>query len=395
MSGSNVRVLIVDDSALVRKMLSDNLSKEPGIEVVGTAMDPYIARDKILKLNPDVLTLDIEMPRMDGVTFLKLIMKHRPMPVIILSSLTTMGSAKALEALQAGAVDVLAKPSGSMSVFEDSARLAQKIKIAAQVRLKAVQEQPQPSSARSEPAETNAAPPVTKPSSVRGAYIPEPRLVKSEPVVRPQPVPPPSKVMANPRRYPPRAIMLMGASTGGTEALKTVLTALPADMPGICVVQHIPAYFSLAFANRLNELCRLHVREAKQGDVVQPGLVLVAPGGHHMILKWVRTQYVVELSEGPMVHHQRPAVDILFDSAVKAGAASEVMSVLLTGMGADGAVGMLKLRQAGSTTIAQNEETCVVFGMPREAIRMGAAQHTLPLPQIAMHMDRFAASLAV
>ena len=373
-------------------MLSDSLAKEPGIEVVGTAMDPYVARDKILKLNPDVLTLDIEMPKMDGVTFLKLIMKHRPMPVIILSSLTTTGSAKALEALQAGAVDVLAKPNGSMSVFEDSARLAQKIKIAAQVRFKSAPEHTAPAHADAPASIVSKV--SQQPAIQRGAYIPEPRLIKPATPIHTQPVPPPSKLVANPRHYPARAIMVMGASTGGTEALKAVLTALPGDMPGICVVQHIPAYFSMAFANRLNELCRLQVREAKQGDVVQPGLVLVAPGGHHLILKWARSQYVVELNDGPMVHHQRPAVDILFDSAVKAGAGAEVLSVLLTGMGADGALGMLKLRQAGADTIAQNEETCVVFGMPREAIRMGAAHHILPLPQIAMHMDRFAGNLA-
>jgi len=189
-------------------------------------------------------------------------------------------------------------------------------------------------------------------------------------------------------------LILLGASTGGTEALKEVLTHLPADMPPICVVQHIPAYFSLAFANRLNELCEFEVREAKPGDRLQPGLALVAPGGYHIVLKWVAGHYSIDLSTGPTVHHQRPAVDILFDSAVKAGAGPYSIAALMTGMGTDGAAGLLKLREAGSQTIAQNEESCVVFGMPREAIRLGAALHVQPLNQITLSLDRFASRVA-
>lgn len=392
MLSTRIRLLVVDDSALVRKIITDSLAKDHDIEVVGTAMDPIIAKDKIMKLNPDVITLDIEMPRMDGLTFLKLVMKNRPMPVIIFSSLTQEGSHKAMEALQAGAVDILAKPSGSFSAYEDGTRLAEKIKAAAQVKFKA-----RPT-AVSEGAwmPSAAATPILPPLPSRTA-APPPAPSSSAPTHRPglasQSLVP--KPLCQGRQYSPKQVYVMGASTGGTEALKTVLTALPGDMPGICVVQHIPAYFSLAFANRLNELCQLEVREAKHGDKVRPGLVLIAPGGHHMVLRWMSSHYVVELNDGPPVHHQRPAVDVLFDSAVKSGAGPHSLAVVMTGMGADGAVGMLKLREAGSTTIAQNEETCVVFGMPRESIRLGAAQHVLSLYQIAARMDRHATEIAM
>ncbi len=377
-----IRVLVVDDSALVRKALTDSLGTDPEIEVVGTAIDPYVARDKILQLNPDVITLDIEMPRMDGLSFLKLIMQHRPMPVIIISSLTTGGSDKALEALQAGAVDVMAKPNGSYSMTSDSAMLCAKVKAAFQAKLR-----------RRDPGTTLiTAPQSTSPSAVRA----------TAPPVRPGTTPattPPARVKqpaSGPQRnFAHKQIILMGASTGGTEALKEVLTRLSGNLPGICIVQHIPAHFSRAFAERLNNLCQLEVREAKNGDRVQPGLVLIAPGGYHMVLRRNSGLYTVELNEGPMVHHQRPAVDILFDSAVRAGVASTSLALLLTGMGADGASGMLKLKEAGATTIAQDEASCVVFGMPREAIRLGAAQKVLPLDQMAGYIERYASEVAV
>jgi len=364
-----IRVLIVDDSAVVRRTLTEMLSRDPEIEVVGTAMDPFIARDKILQLNPDVLTLDIEMPRMDGLTFLRLLMKHRPMPVIIMSSLTPAGSEYALEALQAGAVDVMAKPGGSFSVCEDGARLADKIKAAAQARIRRPR-LPSPA-------------PATFPTQV------------SAPAPPPPPRPPAGKIRTAGRRYSPRQLILMGASTGGTEALKTVLTALPPDLPGILIVQHIPAQFSLAFANRLNELCRLEVREATDGLRVTPGMVLIAPGGFHMLVRWAGDHYVVSTNLGPPVHHQRPAVDVLFDAAVRAGAGPTSAAALLTGMGSDGAAGMLALRSAGAATVAQNEETCVVYGMPREAVRMGAAQVVLPLEQIPAWLNRQADRVAL
>lgn len=358
-----IRVLIVDDSATVRKVVSDSLAAYPEIEVVGTAVDPYVARDKILALNPDVLTLDIEMPRMDGLTFLKLLMKHRPMPVIVMSSLTREGSNKALEALQAGAVDVLGKPGGSLSAHADGARLAEKIKAASIARLRPVP---------------------LSPVVAAAAVVKTPRTPDRNPVASP-----------SGRRYAPRQIIVIGASTGGTEALREILTQLPSDLPGICVVQHIPAHFSTAFANRLNELCGLSVSEAVGGDRVEAGRVLIAPGGHHVILRWNVDHYSVQLTEGPMVHHQRPAVDVLFDSVAKTSGAPQALAILLTGMGADGAAAMLTLKEAGATTWAQNEESCVVFGMPREAIRRGAVRQVLPLDQIAAAINRFADSVAL
>ncbi|MCC6233724.1 MAG: chemotaxis response regulator protein-glutamate methylesterase [Verrucomicrobiales bacterium] len=371
---SRIRTLIVDDSALVRKILVDHLSRDPEIEVVGTAIDPYVARDKILALDPDVITLDIEMPRMDGLTFLKLIMKHRPMPVVIMSSLTSSGSAQAMEALQAGAVDVVGKPSGSFSVA-DAGEMIAKIKAAAFSRYRrrpGVPSAPVVSLPRAE-----AVPAPSAAAASRAVAPPGPRVIK--------PVPTGSGC-----RFQARSLIVMGASTGGTEALKSVLSRLPGNMPGICVVQHIPSYFSAAFAERLNQCCRMEVREAQRGDELRPGLVLVAPGGQHMLLRWNGSLYIVDLNAGPPVHHQRPAVDVLFDSASKSGGGSSTLAILLTGMGADGAAGMLRLREAGAETIAQDEQSSVVFGMPREAIRMGAAREVLSLDQMPQRMERFA-----
>jgi two-component system chemotaxis response regulator CheB len=350
MNSKPIRLLVVDDSALARKIITNSLATHPEIEVVGTAVDPYVARDKILELNPDVVTLDIEMPRMDGITFLKVIMKHRPMPVIIMSSLTTAGSEKAMEALQAGAVDVMEKPGGAYSAYADGNRLAEKIVAAASARIR---------------------PPLDDARPDRRGAVTAPRVAAPDA-----------------RSFPARKVILIGASTGGTEALKTVLTSMRGDLPGICIVQHIPAYFSKAFADRMNEICAMEVREAKHQDAVKAGLALIAPGGYHLFLKWQGSHYIVELNQGPPVHHQRPAVDILFDSAVKAGAGPHAAAAVLTGMGADGANGLLRLREQGARTIAQNEETCVVFGMPREAIRLGAAQQVLPLEQIGLRLDQ-------
>lgn len=350
-----IRVLVVDDSAIARKVITESLSGFPEIEVVGTAIDPYNARDRILELKPDVLTLDIEMPKMDGLTFLRLIMQHRPMPVIIMSSLTTAGSAKAMEALESGAVDVMDKPSGSFSAYQDGTKLVQKIKAAASARMRR--------------AELNVNARNNRPVGTT------PAVVKSR---------------GQGRSYHPRSLILIGSSTGGPEALNQVLPSLPGDLPGICIVQHIPAYFSKALAERLNHKCQFEVREAVKGDKVTPGTVLIAPGGYHMILKWSGAQYVVDLGEGPQLHHQRPAVDVLFDSVVKAGGAEYSTSVILTGMGSDGASGLLKLKEAGSYTIAQDEESSVVFGMPREAIRLGAAHRVLPLDRIGAEIEKSA-----
>jgi two-component system, chemotaxis family, protein-glutamate methylesterase/glutaminase len=353
-----IRVLIVDDSALVRKIVSESLARFPDIQVVGTAVDPYVARDRILELKPDVITLDIEMPRMDGVSFLKLIMQHRPMPVIIMSSLSQEGSEKALEVLRAGAVDIMPKANGAYSADADGSRLAEKIRAAAVSRVRRPVDRPAPAL-------------VVRPAS--------PGIATQNPISKP-----------TTGRLNPRQLILLGASTGGTEALTDVLTSMEGDLPGICIVQHIPASFSRAFANRLNQLCSFEVREAKQNDLVAPGLALVAPGGFHMVVKWTGSCHVVSLNQGPPVHHQRPAVDILFDSAVRAGTGRYCVAAVLTGMGADGAAGLLKLHKAGAQTIAQDEETCVVFGMPREAIRLGAAQQVLPLEKIGPRLAHLA-----
>ena len=332
-----IRVLIVDDSAIVRKVLTEALSGEPDIEVVGTAPDPFIARDKILSLRPDVLTLDIEMPRMDGVTFLKKLMHHHPMPVIVISSLGIASGRAALEALEAGAIDVLAKPGGPQSVGELRFNLASKIRTAKVATLRA-----------SAPKAVTSAPPARKPLG--------------------QP-------------FPPSAVIAIGASTGGTEAIQRVLVGLPENCPGIVIAQHIPAIFSRSFADRLNDLCAIRVREAVDGDKVEPGLALVAPGNFHMLLKRSPTGYQVEIKDGPMVCYQRPAVDVLFHSVAQA-AASSATGAILTGMGSDGAQGMLAMKKAGARTIAQDEATCVVFGMPREAIRHGGVDRVLPLSAI-------------
>ena len=339
MSGERkTKVLIVDDSAIVRKLLAECLAAEPDIEVVGTAPDPYIARDKILSLRPDVLTLDIEMPRMDGLTFLKKLMRFHPMPVVVISSLAQSSSKTAIEALQCGAVEALGKPGGPYSVGELKRDLPVKIRAAAQARI--INRSPEPVTPDKGPAVVPA------------------HTVNSS------------------------AIIAIGASTGGTEAIREVLTAMPEQSPGIVVVQHIPAVFSCAFANRLNDLCRIRVKEAADGDPVLPGQALIAPGNFHMTLNKRAGEYRVAVHDGERVCYQRPSVDVLFDSVAEV-AGGDAIGAILTGMGADGAVGMLKMKRAGARTVAQDEASCVVFGMPREAIKMGAVDRVLPLNRIA------------
>jgi two-component system chemotaxis response regulator CheB len=332
-----IRVLIVDDSAIVRKILSEALAGEPDLEVVGSAPDPYVARDKILALRPDVLTLDIEMPRMDGLTFLKKLMHFHPMPVVVISSQTQPSCRIAVEALELGAVEVLAKPGGPYSVGELRHSLASKVRAAAASH---VRRPPPPSEASPQPA-----------APLR------PTLTGD-------------------------TVIAIGASTGGTGAIAAVLTKLPASIPGIVIAQHIPPQFSRAFANRLNEICEFEVKEAEEGDAVAPGRALVAPGDFHMLLRQTGGRYRVNVKTGPRVCYQRPSVDVLFRSVAEA-AGNRAIGVLLTGMGADGAQGLLKMRQAGAHTIAQDEASCVVFGMPREAILLGAAEQVLALPNIA------------
>jgi two-component system, chemotaxis family, protein-glutamate methylesterase/glutaminase len=337
-----IRVLVVDDSALVRKILTDELSKQPDIEVVGTAVDPYVARDKIVKLKPDVLTLDLEMPRMDGLSFLSKLMKHYPMPVVVVSSLTPKNSENALMALSLGAIEVVCKPGSAYSTQNISMQIVKAVRAASLARFD----------------RTPAAPTAPTATPIR-SYGGGVRL-----------------------KHTTNKLIAIGASTGGTRALETVLTALPPNLPGIVVVQHMPPVFTTSFANRLNQISRLEVREAKDRDYVEPGLVLLAPGNYHMLLEKQGASYYVRLKQGPPVHYQRPAVDVLFNS-VADQAGINAIGVIMTGMGADGARGLLAMRQKGSHTIAQDEATSVVFGMPKEAINMGAAVEIAPLGGIA------------
>ena len=334
MTQKKIGVLVIDDSAIVRKILSDMIAKEPDLEVVGTAPDPFVARDMILTLKPDVLTLDIEMPRMDGLTFLTKLMQYNPLPVIIISSVGQASSDAALEALRRGAVEVLAKPSGPYSVGEVGQVLAGKIRSAFAAKLRRPGDAPKPA--------------------------------------------PPAPLA---RSFPASCLIAIGASTGGTQAIEDLLLQMPERCPPMVIAQHIPEVFSASFASRLNTLCKFEVKEAKDGDLVAPGRALVAPGNFHMVLRRADGVYRVAVRDGPRVHYQRPSVDVLFHSVAEAGLANMV-GILLTGMGSDGAEGLLRMRQKGASTIAQDEATCVVFGMPKVAIACGAAQQVLPLSRI-------------
>jgi two-component system chemotaxis response regulator CheB len=340
-----IRVLVVDDSAVVRRVLSDSISKEPDLEVIGTAPDPFVARDKILALHPDVLTLDIEMPRMDGLTFLSKLMHFHPLPVVVISSVGQASCDVALQAIRLGAVEVLAKPSGPYSVGELGHLLGDKIRAAFVARLR-------------------------KPGEMAPA-------ASSLPAGAPHLLAPAAPLLAS-----TAGLIAIGASTGGTQAIEEVLLQIPEHCPPILIAQHIPPVFSASFATRLNTICRMEVKEARDGDLVTPGRALVAPGNFHMTL--VRRDGVsrVAVADGPRVHYQRPAVDVLFHSIAQARVPKTV-GVLLTGMGSDGAQGLLEMRQAGASTIAQDEASCVVFGMPKVAIEQGAAQKVLPLSKIA------------
>ncbi len=338
-----INVLIVDDSAVVRKILIEELSRDPQINIVGTAPDPYVARDKIVKLKPDVITLDIEMPRMDGLAFLHKLMQHFPLPVIIVSSLTPKGGQMAMEALEAGAVDVMCKPGSAYTVSEMSAQLVNKIKAAARVN-------------------------VGKRTSESSTVKPKARLALSQTT---------NKIVA------------IGASTGGTQALTDVLTMLPANAPGTLVVQHMPEHFTKSFADRLDTLCAMRVKEAEDGDRVVPGTVLIAPGNLHLLLRRSGAVYYAQVKDGPMVCRQRPAVDVLFKSVAKYAGANAV-GAILTGMGDDGAKGLLAMKENGAFTIGQDEKTCVVYGMPKVALELGATDCVLPLGKIAERILRAA-----
>ena len=334
----NIKVLIVDDSALVRKILRQRLNQYENIEVVATAPDPYVARDKIIQYEPDVITLDVEMPRMDGITFLKKLMKHHPLPVIVLSSQTPKGSNNAMEALWSGAVEVISKPSGAFSVAEACDMLADSITTAACVRM--------------------------------DKWTSQTSQSKKRPVQAHRTLETTNKIIA------------IGASTGGTQALSVVLSELPADAPGVLVVQHMPPNFTTSFAKRLNDECAMSVKEAADGDQVIPGRVLIAPGGFHMALRRSGANYFASITDGPRVCLQKPSVEVMFDSVAKY-AGSNAVGAILTGMGKDGAKGLLNMRNAGARTIAQDEESCVVFGMPKEAIKLDAAEKIVSLSDVS------------
>lgn len=348
-----VRVLIVDDSASVRQTLTAVLQADPAIEVIGAASDPFMAAKRIQEDLPDVITLDVEMPRMDGITFLRKIMSQHPIPVVMCSSLTEAGSETLIQALEAGAVDVILKPriGAADHLAESALRICEVVKSAAHARVKSVRAQPRGSSSLGIQAKLTA-----------DAVLP----------------PPSGKAMARTTEM----VICVGASTGGTEALREMLERLPANSPGMVIVQHMPEKFTAAFAKRLNGLCEVEIKEAEDGDPVLRGHVLIAPGDKHMLLERQGARYHVSVRNGPLVSRHRPSVDVLFRSAARS-AGSNAMGVIMTGMGDDGARGMLEMHQAGAYNIAQDEASCIVFGMPKEAIAHGGVDKIVPLDQIA------------
>ncbi len=352
MINGKIKVLIVDDSAVVRQTLAEILSSDPQIEVMAAAADPFIAAERMREAVPDVITLDVEMPRMDGLTFLQKIMSQQPIPVVMCSSLTEKGSDTALKALEYGAVEIIQKPRMGTKQFLEESKIAicDAIKAAAQARPKRI--------------------------SARTHRV-APKLSADV-------------IMAKPTRamiQTTEKVVVVGASTGGTEALKVFLESFPADSPGIVIVQHMPEHFTTAFSKRLDSLCQITVKEAEDNDTVIRGRALIAPGNFHMLLKRSGARYYVEIKEGPLVSRHRPSVDVLFRSAARY-AGKNAVGVIMTGMGDDGAKGMREMKDAGAYTIAQDEATSVVFGMPKEAVKLGGVEKVLPLDRISYEVVR-------
>ncbi|MDD2853276.1 MAG: chemotaxis response regulator protein-glutamate methylesterase [Desulfuromonadaceae bacterium] len=352
---SKIKVLIIDDSALVRQTLCDILNSDPEIEVVGSAADPILAAERMRTIIPDVITLDVEMPRMDGITFLQKLMSQHPIPVVMCSSLAESGSETALKALEYGAVDIITKPKmGTKQFIEESrTRICDAIKGAAAARLGPLK-------------------------AMRTMKEVSPKYSADVIMEKPN-----SKAML----LTTEKIVAVGASTGGTEALKVFLEMLPEDAPGIVIVQHMPENFTAAFAKRLDSICRVTVKEAQDNDTVVRGRALIAPGNHHLLLKRSGARYYVEIKDGPLVSRHRPSVDVLFRSAARY-AGKNAVGVIMTGMGDDGAHGMKEMHDAGAVTIAQDEATCVVYGMPHEAVKLGGVNKVMPLQNIAYEVVR-------
>ncbi|MGZ8257968.1 MAG: protein-glutamate methylesterase/protein-glutamine glutaminase [Methylotenera sp.] len=342
-----IKVLVIDDSALIRSLLTEIINSQRDMEVVGAAPDPLIARDMIKQLNPDVLTLDVEMPKMDGLAFLERLMRLRPMPVVMVSTLTERGSEITLRALELGATDFVTKPKLSISdgMREYTDLIADKIRAASQARIASLPRQSAPLNGHATP-----------------VLLRNP-LISSE------------------------KLLIIGASTGGTEAIKSFLLQMPSDCPGILITQHMPAGFTKSFANRLDSLCQISVKEAEDGERILPGHAYIAPGDKHLLLARSGANYVTQLSDAPPVNRHKPSVDVLFDSAA-ALAGRNAVGVILTGMGKDGAMGMLQMKNAGAHNFAQNEESCVVYGMPKEAVAHGGVDevaHLNDLPKLVLN----------
>ena len=350
-----IKILVVDDSAVVRKTLEEIFSTEKDLEVVGTASDPYIAAEKMRRIAPDVITLDVEMPRMDGITFLQKIMSQHPIPVVMCSSLTDKGAETSLRALQLGAVEIITKPKVGTQKFLEESRvfICDAVRAAAQARVRKF--------------------------PLGGSTLNGQKKLTADAVL-------PRATSAMLRTT--EKVVVVGASTGGTEALREFLEAMPLDTPGIVIVQHMPAKFTTAFAERLNGICRISVKEAADNDTVLPGQALIAPGGLHMMLKRSGARYYVQIKDGPLVSRHKPSVDVLFRAAARYARANAV-GIIMTGMGDDGARSMLEMKEAGAYNIAQDEESCVVFGMPKEAINRGAVDKIMPLERIASHVVQF------
>ena len=348
---TRIKVLVVDDSAVVRQVVTELLGQDPDIEVIAACADPILAIARMKVQWPDVIVLDVEMPRMDGITFLKKIMAERPTPVVICSTLALSGAKTSIEALAAGAVAIITKPTLGLKQFlvDASDDMVTAVKLAARAKVKKYQ----PVAAR----EKNTADVIMSAADKHTAMI-----------------------------QTTERVVALGTSTGGTQALEVVLTSLPRVTPGIVIVQHMPEKFTAEFANRLNGLCKIEVKEAQNNDRVMPGRALIAPGGKHMLLRRTGAQYYVEVMDGPLVNRHRPSVDVLFRSVAKCAGAN-ALGVIMTGMGDDGAAGLMEMRTAGAHTLAQDEESCVVFGMPKEAIKRGGVERVVPLTAIAREIQ--------